>query len=175
VGAHGGAGQAAVAAGRDGARDFDFEMGTWRTQLRRLAAPLTGSTTWVEYAGTSVVRPVLGGRANLVELDVSGPTGRIEGVSLRLYDPDARQWSLNFSNIRSGRLSAPVVGEFRNGRGEFYGQEAIEGRTILVRFVISDITATTARFEQAYSADGGRSWEVNWIAVDTRIEDVSRR
>lgn len=158
---------------RDGARDFDFEFGTWRTHLRLLVAPLTGSNAWVEYEGSSVVRPVLDGRANLVELEVEGPAGRIEGLSLRLYDPEARQWSLNFSNIRTGQLSPPVVGEFRNGRGEFYGQERIDGRTVLVRFVISDITPTTARFEQAFSDDGGRSWEVNWIAVDTKIRDGS--
>jgi hypothetical protein len=166
---------AAAAQVRDGARDFDFEIGTWRTHLRLLAAPLTGSDRWVEYEGTSVVRPVLDRRANVVELNVEGPAGRIEGVSLRLYDPEAREWSLHFSNVRTGRLSPPVVGVFRHGRGEFYGQERIAGRTVLVRFVISDITATSARFEQAYSDDGGRNWEVNWIAVDARIESEASR
>lgn len=167
-----GAGDAGM---RDGARDFDFELGAWRTQLRRLVEPLTGSDEWVEYEGTSVVRPVLGGRANLVELEVEGRTGRIEGLSLRLYDPEARQWSLNFANVRTGLLSSPVIGSFRNGRGEFYGQERVGGRVILVRFVISEITSTSARFEQAYSDDGGRSWEVNWIAVDTKVEDRAGR
>lgn len=155
---------------RDGARDFDFEIGTWRTELRLLVAPLTGSDRWNEYEGTSVVRPVLDGRANLVELKVEGPAGRIEGLSLRLYDPEARQWSLHFSNIRTGQMSPAVVGGFRDGRGEFYGQERIGGRVVLVRFVISDVTATSARFEQAFSDDGGQSWEANWIAVDTRID-----
>lgn len=162
-------------AGGTGASAFDFEFGTWRTQLRLLVAPLTGSDAWVEYEGTSVVRPVLDGRANLVELEVEGPAGRIEGLSLRLYDPESRQWSLNFANIRTGQLSPPVIGEFRNGRGEFYGQEHIDGRAVLVRFVISDITPTSARFEQAFSDDGGKSWEVNWIAVDTRIDEGSSR
>lgn len=156
---------------RDGASDFDFEFGTWRTHLRLLVAPLTGSNEWVEYEGTSVVSPVLDGRANLVELDVEGPAGRIQGLSLRLYDPNAGQWSLHYSSVRTGRLSAPVVGHFQNGRGEFYGQERIGGRTVLVRFVISDITPTSARFEQAFSDDGGQRWEVNWIAVDTKIDE----
>lgn len=164
-----------VAAQRDGARDFDFEIGSWRTKLRLLVSPLTGSNEWVEYEGTSVVSPVLDGDANLVELDAQGPAGRIRGLSLRLYDPEAKQWSLNFSNIRTGRLTPPVIGEFRNGRGEFYGQEQINGRTVLVRFVISDVTPTSARFEQAFSADGGQTWEVNWIAVDTRIAGETRR
>lgn len=155
---------------RDGQRDFDFEIGTWTTHLRRLLRPLTGSTTWVDYAGTTVVRKVWDGRANLVELQVNGPSGRLEGLSLRLYNPASRQWSLNFSNSAGGTLSPPVIGEFTNGRGEFYAQETLNGRAILVRFVISDITPTSARFEQAFSADGGRTWEVNWIAVDTRVK-----
>lgn len=155
---------------RDGQRDFDFEFGTWQTRVSRLQHPLSGSSDWVEYEGSTVVRPVWNGRANLVELDVEGPAGRIEGLSLRLYNPEARQWSLNFSNSRGGTLSPPVIGEFKDGRGEFYGQETIDGRAILVRFVISDITATSARFEQSFSDDGGKNWEVNWIATDTRVE-----
>lgn len=160
---------------RDGQHDFDFEIGSWTTRLSRLARPLTGDTTWVHYEGTSVVRKVWDGRANLVELDVAGPTGRIEGLSLRLYDPEARQWSLNFSNSRGGTLSPPVIGDFKNGRGEFYGQELLNRRAILVRFIISDITPTSARFEQAFSEDGGKTWEVNWIAIDTRVKDLDGR
>jgi hypothetical protein len=157
------------AASRDGSHDFDFEIGTWKTHLRRLKGPLGGSSTWVEYEGTSVVRPILDGRANLVELRVDGPAGRIEGLSLRLYDPAAGRWSLNFSNVRTGTLSPPVIGEFKDGRGEFYGADTLDGRAILVRFVISDVTTTSARFEQSFSADGGKTWEVNWVAVDTKV------
>jgi hypothetical protein len=154
---------------RDGQGDFDFEIGTWRTHLRRLVGPLTGSTTWVEYEGTSIVRKVWDGRANLVELSVAGPAGQIEGLSLRLYDPVARQWSLHFANSRTGALFPPVIGGFTDGRGEFYGQEIIAGRVVYVRFVIAPITPVSWRFEQAFSADGGKTWEVNWIATDTRV------
>jgi hypothetical protein len=111
------------------------------------------------------------GRANLVELTVDGPAGHIEGLSLRLYNPESRQWSLNFSNSASGTLSVPTIGEFKNGRGEFYDQETLNGRAILVRFVISDITPDSVHFEQAFSDDGGKTWEVNWIADDTRMRD----
>lgn len=156
---------------RDGQRDFDFEIGTWKTRLTRRLRPLTGSTTWVEYEGTTVVRKVWNGRANLVELDVNGSAGRIEGLSLRLYNPESRQWSLNFSNSAGGTLTEPVFGEFKNGRGEFYGQELLNGRAILVRFIISDITPNSCHFEQAFSDDGGKTWEVNWIATDTRVKD----
>jgi len=158
-------------AARDGQHDFDFEIGTWKTHLSRLLHPLTGSKTWVEYEGTTVVRRVANGRANLVELVADGPAGHFEGVSLRLYNPESRQWSLNFSNIRTGTLSPPTIGEFKNGRGEFYNQDTLDGRAILVRFVISDITPDSCRFEQAFSDDGGRTWEVNWIATDTRLKE----
>ena len=154
---------------RNGQQDFDFEIGKWKTHLKRRLRPLTGSNEWVEYQGTSVVTKVLAGKANLVELDVTGPAGRIEGMSLRLYNPDARQWNLNFSNAVSGTLTPPVIGEFKNGRGEFYGADTLGSRAILVRFVIFDITPNSAKFEQAFSDDGGKTWEVNWIARDTRI------
>lgn len=153
--------------------DFDFEIGTWNTHLKRLMRPLTGSTTWVEYQGTTVVRKVWDGRANLVELEVDGPAGHIQGLSLRIYNPDTRQWSLNFSNSVVGTLSPPAIGEFKNGRGEFFNDDTLNGRPIRVRFVISDITPTSARFEQAFSEDGGKTWEVNWIATDTRTTDES--
>jgi hypothetical protein len=156
---------------KDGQHDFDFEIGTWKTHLKRLLHPLSGSTTWVEYEGTSVVRKVWDGRANLLELVADGPAGHFEGLSLRLYNPQSRQWSLNFSNSKGGTLSPPVFGKFENGRGEFYGQEELDGRVILVRFVISEITSSSCRFEQAFSDDGGKSWEVNWIAIDTRVQE----
>lgn len=154
---------------RDGQHDFDFEIGTWNTRLRRLQNPLSGSTTWTEYTGTTVVRKVWDGRANLVELTVEGPGGRLEALSLRLYNPQSHQWSLNFANARSGQLGVPSVGEFRDGRGEFLSHEEFNGRMILVRFVITAPTADSARFEQSFSDDGGKTWEVNWIAVDTRV------
>ena len=161
----------AAAANQDGQHDFDFEIGTWKTHLRRLLHPLSGSTTWVEYKGASLVRKIWDGPANLVELAVDSPAGHIEGLSLRLYNPESRQWSLNFSNSKSGTLSPPAIGEFKNARGEFYSQETLNGRAILVRFVISDITADSCRFEQSFSADGGKTWEVNWIATDTRVKE----
>ena len=163
---------AASAGPRDGSRDFDTHIGTWRTKLKRLKQPLTGSTAWLEYEGTSVVRKVWDGRANLVELVADGPNGHIEALSLRLDNPKSRQWSLNFANSASGSMSEPTIGEFRNGRGEFHDQEDYDGRAILVRFVIVPVDADTIRFEQSFSDDGGRSWELNWLATDTRVKDA---
>ncbi|MGI8555742.1 MAG: hypothetical protein ACR2LT_05250 [Pyrinomonadaceae bacterium] len=160
---------------RDGQHDFDFEIGTWKTKLKRLMNPLTGSKTWVEYEGTTVVRKVWDGRANLVELDIKGSAGQIEALSLRLYNPESHQWSLNFSNVKGGVMTPPTIGEFKNGRGEFYSQETLGGRAILVRFVITDITPNSCHFEQAFSDDGGKTWEVNWIADDTRVSDEQKK
>lgn len=155
---------------RDGAHDFDWELGHWQTRLRRLVRPLSGSSEWVEYQGTTVVRSVWSGKANLVELEVTGGAGQLEGLALRLYNPGSRQWSLNYSNSRGGTLSPPYVGEFRDGRGVFYGTDDLAGRVILARFVITRPSPDIARFEQAFSDDGGATWEVNWIAEDRRVQ-----
>jgi hypothetical protein len=160
---------------RDGAHDFDFEIGTWKTHVSKRVHPLSGSSAWAQYDGTSVVSKVWDGRANLVELQADGPQGHLELASFRLYNPQARQWSLNVASSRGGAFGTPTVGEFKEGRGEFYDQETFNDRTILVRFVISDIKANSIHFEQAFSADGGKTWEVNWIADDTRVESVAHR
>lgn len=161
----------APTAARDGQRDFDFETGTWTTEVRVRRNPLTGAAPdWADYRGTSVVRPIMAGRANIVELSVEGPAGRIEGLALRLYNPQSRQWSLNYASFSNGLMTAPVYGRFdARGRGAFYGQDMLDGRAILVRFVITQVSRDEARFEQAYSADGGVTWEMNWIAVDRRV------
>jgi len=160
---------------RDGQHDFDFAIGAWKTHLTRLQHPLTGSATWVEYVGTSVVRKVWNGRANLEEFDADGPTGHIEGLTLRLYNPQSHQWSNNWSTSNDGTLSQPMVGEFKNGRGEFFDQEPLNGRDIFVRWVWSEITPSSCRFEQAFSDDGGKTWEVNWINTYTRANDETEK
>jgi hypothetical protein len=162
----GGSDQTARAAPtRDGQHDFDFEFGAWDVRLSRLLEPLTGSTRWAEYQGTSVVRKVWDGRANLGELNVNGATGPIRGLSLRLYNPETRQWNISWANSNDGIIGPPMVGGFDvDGRGEFYNQETFNGRAIFVRFIFSDITETSFALEQAFSPDGGTTWEANWIA-----------
>lgn len=155
---------------RDGQHDFDWEFGSWTTKVRVLRNPLSrGVADWAEYQGTSVVRPILGGRFNLVELSVGGPAGKIEGASLRLYSAPKRRWTLNYANVRNGLLTAPVEGWFgQSGRGIFYADDILDGRPIKVRFVITVLSNHAAHFEQAYSADAGSTWQVNWVADDTR-------
>lgn len=164
---------AAHAAGsrRDGSHDFDWEVGLWKTQLRVLRQRPDGKPAWVRYAGISRVIPLWNCRAEMVELEVTGPGGRhLQAINLRLYDPASHQWSLNFANADTGVMGVPTVGEFRDGIGRFYDQEAIGGREVLVRNVWSHITATSAHFAQALSDDGGRTWKTNWIADDTRVK-----
>ncbi|QDZ09217.1 hypothetical protein FPZ24_13505 [Sphingomonas panacisoli] len=161
--------QEVLSAARDGQKDFDFEIGTWTTSVRVLRNSLSGQTPdWAEYTGTSVVKPLLDGRANFVELSVAGAKGKIEGGSLRLYNPQTRQWSLNFASLRNGMLTAPVYGGFgESKRGVFYGQDMVDGRAVMVRFVITLVSPSEAHFDQAFSTDGGATWESNWVAVDT--------
>lgn len=163
--------QQAIAISRtDGQRDFDPEIGTWKTHVKRLVHPLSGSRTWAEYDGTTVVRKVWGGKGNLAELEADGPAGHLELLSLRLYNPQAHQWSLNVASSKGGTFGVPTVGEFKNRRGEFIDQENFDGRAILVRFFISEVTPDLFHFEQAFSDDGGKTWEENWIATDTRVK-----
>jgi hypothetical protein len=148
---------------RDKQRDFDFDFGTWTTHTSRLVHPLTGSHQWIEMHGVTEVRPVWGGLGNIAELESDGPTGHLELLSLRLYDPRAHQWNLNFATSNVGVGSVPMIGKFRNGRGVFYDQETYDGRSIWVRFTMIPISANAARSEQAFSDDGGKTWETNWI------------
>ena len=155
---------------RDGQHDFDFNIGTWNTHIKRLQHPLTGSNTWVELEGTVVVQQVWNGRAQLEEIEADGPTGHFEGLTLFLYNPQSHQWSQNFASSGGGTLSVPTVGDFKNGRGEFFDQEPFNGRTILVRVVWSNVTPNSHQFEQFFSDDGGKTWEPNFVATLTRKE-----
>jgi len=159
-----------AAEAHDGTHDFDFMFGRWKVVIRRLKNPLHGSSEWYEMTGTSVCRPIWDGQANIEEIENDGPTtGHMSALMVRMYSPTARQWSLNWVNRKNPQFGVPTVGEFKDGRGEFYDQEVIDGRTILVRFVWSNITPTSAHFEQAFSNDGGKTWEANWIAQSTRV------
>jgi hypothetical protein len=158
-----------TATGHDGQHDFDFAFGRWKTHIMRLKDPLSGSTSWIDYDGTHTIRKVWGGRANLGELEADGPAGHIEAMSPRLYNPQTHLWSVRYGNPRDGSLSRPVVGQFKNGQGEFYGEDTFKGRLVLVREIYSRIDAKTRRLEVAYSGDGGRTWETNWRMMDTFI------
>lgn len=151
-------------------QDFSFDLGAWHTQSRRLLHPLTGSNTWVEMDGKTTVARVWGGRANLAEYDANGTGGHVTLLGLRWYNPATHEWNLDFATPQVGVLGRPGVGTFKNGRADFYDYEPVGGRSVLVRFSIWKITDDTAQSEQAFSDDGGATWEVNWINRYTRVK-----
>jgi hypothetical protein len=160
------AAQAPGAPAHDGLHDFDFVIGHWNVHLRKLLHPLTGSTEWVEYEGTSVMTKIWDDRANMEDFKVTSLDKRLhmDAQTLRLYNPETRQWSIYLAYAAKGQLPMPpVVGSFKDGRGEFYDAEDFDGRSIIVRYVWTQPTPTTARLEQSFSPDWGRTWEVNWI------------
>jgi hypothetical protein len=154
----------------DGQHDFDFNFGKWRAHIQILAQPLSGSNTWIKQEGTVTVHKIWDGKASVEELELDGPGFHFEGGTLYLYNPQSHQWSENGINA-TGTLGVPVIGEFKNGRGELYSQEVHNGRTILVRVVWSEIKPDSHRFEQAFSDDGGKTWETNLIADAERYKD----
>lgn len=166
-----------AATARDGQHDFDFDIGIWKTRSSRLLHPLTGSTTWIEMDGVTVVQPIWGGLANIAQLESDGPNGHLELLALRLYNPTAHQWNLNFATSKVGVLNAPagqaLIGEFRDGHMVFYDQEPYEGKAIWIRFTFTSLTPNSAESEQAFSNDGGKTWETNWISKYTRIKEQS--
>jgi hypothetical protein len=159
---------------RDGQHDFDFFIGTWKQHNRRLKDPLTGSTTWYEFESRSVARKLWGGKANMDEFEADTPNGHIQGLTLRLYDPKAHQWSIYWANsATSGPMGVPTVGAFdASGRGEFFDQEFLLGRTILVRYLWTRTGTDACRWEQAFSTDGGKSWETNWVTDSVRVPEA---
>ena len=153
---------------RDGQHDFDFNFGTWRTHIKRILDPLSGSTKSIELNGTVTVRKIWDGRAQLEEIEADGPDGHWEGMTLFLYNPRAHQWSQSFVNSKSGVLTPPLIGAFKDGRGELFASDTFNERSILVRSVWSDITPDSHHFEESYSTDGGKTWTAAFIANLTR-------
>jgi hypothetical protein len=155
----------------DGAHDFDFLIGNWKAHVRRLPDRLNGSNTWVEYNGISNHKKLLDSNANFEEFDVisTDKTLRIKAQTLRLYNPDSRQWSIYLVDLDKGTLDLPpVVGQFHGDRGEFFNQQNYQGRVILVRYVWLNLSPKASRMEQSFSPDGGKTWEVNWICELSR-------
>jgi hypothetical protein len=157
----------------DGRDDFDFFIGCWDGHQRKLKQRLTGCDAWDEFRSVSVVRKTLGGLGNFDEVTFEMPAGRVVGVTLRIFDPQTRLWSIYWASSTHGVLVAPMVGRFENGRGEFYDRETFEGRSIFSRFIWTSSGADACRWEQAFSADGGRTWETNWTADFTRRADAN--
>ena len=155
--------------GNDGRHDFDFFHGRWRLRNRRLKARLAGCTDWEEFDATQECHPVLGGIGNVDHFHAVFPDGTpVEGMSIRIFDPRERLWSISWADNVACRLLPPVFGSFSDGRGVFHGEDVLDGKPIRVVFHWSDITADSATWDQAFSADDGQTWETNWQMFMTR-------
>lgn len=152
------------------ARDFDFFMGSWHVANRRLKRRLAGSDDWEEFTATAVAQPILDGFGNQ-DVFTTDHDGGFVGMSFRFFDPERERWSIYWADSRRpGELDPPLFGHFDGSSGVFHGEDVFRGRPILVRFVWSDVTTPTPRWEQAFSDDGGRTWETNWVMEFTPAE-----
>jgi hypothetical protein len=154
---------------RDGSHDFDFQTGRWRVHNERLVKRLQACAEWDTFEATVTARLLPGRLGNIDEYRTEHWPGFV-GLSLRIYDRRTGRWSIYWASNQIGTLEPPVVGSFANGVGVFEGRQDLDGRPIVVRFTWSDITPTSARWEQAFSPDDGRTWEKNWVMLLTRIE-----
>lgn len=154
-----------------GLHDFDFLVGDWHSHHRKLKEKLANSHEWIEFDGTLSMRKLMDGYANVDDNVFNTPEGTYRGVGLRSYDPKSGQWAIWWLDGRNpfGELDPPVKGHFEHGMGTFYSTDTLRGKPIRVRFVWSKITPTSAHWEQAYSADDGKTWETNWIMDFQRV------
>jgi hypothetical protein len=155
-----------------GLHDFDFLVGEWRVHSRRLKERLAGSNEWEEFEGTIISRRHMDGWANVDDTVFHTPQGIYRGVAPRAYDPKTGQWAIWWIDGRNpfGSLDPPVKGRFVNGVGTFYATDTLRGKPIKVRFTWSHITPTSARWEQAFSPDSGKTWELNWLQTLERVK-----
>lgn len=157
---------------QDGRADFDFVHGTWDIANRRLTDALDPACdTWVEFAATGQVEPILGGIGNADRMFVPELPGggALEGFTLRLFEPATGTWRIWWSSTaRPGRLDPPVEGRFSDGVGTFECDDVLDGHAVRVRFMWHSMTASSATWEQAFSRDGGASWQRNWVMDFTR-------
>jgi hypothetical protein len=150
--------------------DFDFLVGTWHVSHRQLKRRLAGETEWISFDGSSTLHKILGGLGNIDENEVRKPAGTYIGVTLRLYDPAKRSWSIYWMDSRtpSGDIGIALVGSFENGIGTFFSDETFEGKPIKVRYIWNATNPDRPHWQQAFSPDAGKTWEVNWVCEFTR-------
>lgn len=150
--------------------DFDFLHGDWHVQHRKLRTRLTGDATWDEFDGRATCQPALAGTGIVDDNWLDDPNGAYTALAVRTFDPATAAWSIWwFDGRMPHRLDPPVVGRFDGGRGTFTGEDLLDGRPIVVRFTWTDVGSEHPRWEQAFSADGEATWEVNWVMTLTRL------
>lgn len=158
-----------VVAGEGPAHDFDFFLGSWRVKHRRLKKRLAGSHDWEEFDGTTTCQSILGGIANMNDSLVNSPNGFHRGLGLRAFDAKTNTWADYYLDGRNPlQIDPPGIGRFANGVGTFLSDDTFDGKPIKVRGQFTSLTPKLMTWEQAFSADGGKSWETNWVMRYTR-------
>ncbi len=153
----------------DGRHDFDFFFGSWTQRNRKLKKRLVGCTEWDEFASTASCFPMLGGLGNIDNLSPADEDDPFEGMSIRIFDPATKLWAIWWADNVGYTIFPPVYGRFVDGIGEFNGEDVQDGIPVDVKFIWSQITPTSAKWEQAFSTDGGETWETNWETFHTRV------
>jgi hypothetical protein len=160
------------AANIQGINDFDFLMGYWRVEHRRLKSRLCNCTEWEEFGGTSHAQKILGDMGNIDDNILNIPSGAYRAVTLRSFDVETNQWSIWWlDGRRPGQLDVPVKGKFEDGIGSFFADDSLDGRKIRVRFLWTTHIPNQPTWEQAFSIDGGKTWETNWFMRFERVDE----
>lgn len=160
----------AITTDLDAAHGFDFLFGDWRIANRRLVSRLTGSKDWERFTASCTCRPILGGLGNIDDFRPEGDGwAGFEGGAVRIFDPHQGRWAIHWMDNVRGALYPPMFGRFEGGTGEFFGDDEQDGTPVRARFIWSGMTPTTAEWQQAFSADGGATWETNWTMSFTRL------
>jgi len=155
-------------------QDFDFFVGHWKVRHRRLKERLLGCEDWESFEGSCHMWPLLGGHGNIDDNVLELPSGAYRAASLRTFNATTRQWMIWWVDGRNPQqLEPPVVGGFADGVGEFQSDDQLRGQPIRVRYLWTDITASSARWAQAFSADGGQTWETNWVMDFERLPEIA--
>ena len=154
----------------DHMHDFDFFFGSWRVHHRQLKLRLANCTEWIEFSGTCTTQATMGGAGNMDDNVIENPDGTYRAMTVRTYDAKTESWAIWWFDGRSphGLVDPPMIGTFEEGIGTFLADETFEGKKIKVRFLWTRITSVSCRWEQAFSQDGGASWETNWEMELTR-------
>ena len=153
-----------------GVHDFDFFFGSWHVKHHQLQGRLVNSTTWLDFDGTCDARPIMAGAGNMDDNVINKPNGSYRAATFRAYDPKTRTWAIWWLDGRTPHnpVDPPMIGSFKDGVGTFLADDTYEGKKIKVRYLWSRITKTSCHWEQAFSADGGQTWETNWVMEFTR-------
>lgn len=144
--------------------DFNYLFGTWNISNRTLKKPLTGSDAWDEFQATQECHPILLGQGNYDIFSTEFESKPFQGLTVRLFDPKTRLWTIYWADSQDMKLDDGKVGSFDGDEGDFFGRESAGGKDVIVRFHWDKRDPKAPVYSRAFSADDGRTWEWNWYS-----------